>query len=212
MEASFWHKKWANNEIGFHRREANPLLVRGFPELALVAGSRVFVPLCGKTLDIPWLLAQGCRVAGAELSETAVEQLFAELEVEPRISHVGKLKLYAAEGIDIFAGDIFALHRETLGPVDAIYDRGALVALPGHMRSQYTTHLITITDAAPQLIICFEYDQSLMEGPPFSISAEEIETHYADRYDLALQESIAVIGGALDGESAKENVWILRRP
>ena len=111
MEANFWHDKWAKNEIGFHRREANPLLVKWFSDLSLEERSRVFVPLCGQTLDIPWLLAQGCRVAGAELSRTAVDRLFAELGVEPQISHVGEVERYASEGVDIFVGDIFAVTR-----------------------------------------------------------------------------------------------------
>ena len=59
MEPDFWHQKWQSNEIGFHKAEANPLLVEHFSALGLDAGARVFVPLCGKTLDIRWLLAQG---------------------------------------------------------------------------------------------------------------------------------------------------------
>ncbi|MGZ8252407.1 MAG: thiopurine S-methyltransferase, partial [Methylophilaceae bacterium] len=71
MEASFWHNKWQRGEIAFHQSDANPLLVAHFEALNLPKGSRVFLPLCGKTLDIAWLLAGGYRVVGAELSEIA---------------------------------------------------------------------------------------------------------------------------------------------
>jgi hypothetical protein len=30
METSFWHQKWERNEIAFHQKEANPLLVKYF--------------------------------------------------------------------------------------------------------------------------------------------------------------------------------------
>ena len=83
MEEKFWHDRWQNNQIPFHKVEVNPLLVRNLPALELASGARVFVPLCGKSLDVHWLLAQGYRVAGAELSRIAVEQLFAELGVIP---------------------------------------------------------------------------------------------------------------------------------
>lgn len=76
-------------------------------------------------------------------------QLFAELGREPRISDIGKLRLFHGEKIDIFAGDIFDLSREILGPVDAVYDRAALVALAESMRPRYTTHLKAITGMAP---------------------------------------------------------------
>ena len=64
MEPDFWHKKWEDNVIGFHKSEANHLLVNHFSLLALPKVGRVFVPLCGKTLDIHWLLENGHRVVG----------------------------------------------------------------------------------------------------------------------------------------------------
>lgn len=210
MDTKFWHQKWENNDIAFHESEANPLLVKYFNALSLVEGSRVFLPLCGKTLDIPWLLANGYRVAGAELSKIATEQLFAELGVAPKISGVGEVDHYSAKNIDIFVGDIFDLSGKMLGLVDAIYDRAALIALPEKMRNRYTAHLAEITDKAPQLLICYEYDQSLMEGPPFSISNEEVNQHYRDSYDLTLIASTNVPGGLKGKCAAKENVWLLK--
>ncbi|QTQ31875.1 thiopurine S-methyltransferase [Aromatoleum bremense] len=129
--------------------------------------------MCGKTLDIHWLLSNGYRVAGAELSQLAIQQLFAELGVEPTISRVGDIDHYAAEDIDIYVGDIFHLTPGMLGPVHAIYDRAALVALPETMRHRYAAHLVEITDKAPRLLVRFEYDQNLHAGPPFSIDSAE---------------------------------------
>lgn len=211
MEPQFWHDRWAKNEIGFHKSEANPLLVKYFKELALAKGSRVFVPLCGKTLDIPWLLAEGYRVVGAELSSLAIAQLFAELGVTPTITRNDEIDRYHARDIDIFVGDIFKVTKTTLGPVDAIYDRAALVALPENMRSRYTAHVTDITEQAPQLLICYEYDQRAAEGPPFSISHEEVRRHYAHRYQLRLLTSEDVPGGLKGKCTATEHVWLLRK-
>ncbi len=210
MVAGFWHQKWKNNEIAFHESETNPLLVKYFRKLSLVKNSRVFLPLCGKTLDISWLLSNGFRIAGAELSKIAIEQLFTTLGVEPRISTVGEIDHYSEKNIDIFVGDIFHLSNKMLGPVDAIYDRAALVALPKEMRNQYTTLLTKITDTAPQLLICYEYNQSIMDGPPFSISNEEVNQLYKDSYDLTLIASTNVPGGLKGKCAAKENVWLLK--
>lgn len=211
MDASFWHAKWERNEIGFHIAEANPLLVAHFAALGLEPGSRLFLPLCGKTRDIHWLLAHGHRVAGAELSPLAVEQLFAELGVAPTVSRVGALDHYAAERLDIYLGDIFALDAETLGPVDAVYDRAALVALPEAMRPRYAAHLTAITREAPQLLICFEYEQSLHAGPPFSVDADEVHRHYAARFAPSRLARVDVAGGLKGTCPAKESVWLLRK-
>ncbi len=209
MEPKFWHDRWANNEIGFHRSAANPFLMQYFNGLTLTEGSRVFVPLCGKTLDIPWLLSNGYRIAGAELSALAIEQLFAELGIRPAIEKSGTIDRYHANNLDIFVGDIFHVTRTMLGPVDAIYDRAALVALPETMRSRYTAHVTDITGCAPQLLISYEYDQRAAEGPPFSISQEEVRQHYAHRYQLRLLTSANVPGGLKGTCTATEHVWLL---
>ncbi|PCJ99064.1 MAG: thiopurine S-methyltransferase [Zetaproteobacteria bacterium] len=209
METSFWHQRWKDHNIGFHQDDANHQLVKYFSALCLKEGGRIFVPLCGKTLDIAWLLSKGYRVAGAELSKTAIEQLFTELKIDPSISTVGKLEHYSAENIDIFVGDIFNLSQNILGTINATYDRAALVALPKDMRKRYSTHLMEITNNAPQLLLCFEYNQSKMDGPPFSINNAEVNQHYGDRYNLTFLESTDLPGGIKGKYAAKENIWLL---
>lgn len=211
MDAGFWRQRWERNQIGFHQSQTNPYLVQFFPALLPAEGSRVFVPLCGKSLDLHWLRRNGYRVAGAELSEIAVRQLFEELGIEPVITPLGKIRRYSAEGMDLFAGDIFDLSHKELGAVDAIYDRAALVALPEALRTRYTAHLMDLSDRAPQLLICFEYDQSRMDGPPFSISAGEAYRHYQDHYDLTQLACVEVPGGLKGKLPAQETVWQLTR-
>jgi thiopurine S-methyltransferase len=210
MEASFWHQKWERGEIAFHQSQANPLLVAHFEKLNLVGGSRVFLPLCGKTLDIAWLLARGHQVVGAELSEIAIDELFQSLGLKPQVAKVDTLIHYSAQDIDIYVGDIFELTVQTLGPVNAIYDRAALVALPAELRKKYASHLMSITNAAPQLLIAYEYDQALVDGPPFSISAEEVEHHYGADYSLTALETRDVEGGMKGKAAATETAWLLQ--
>ena len=211
MDADFWHRKWANDDIGFHEGAVNPLLVKHWPALSLGEGARVFLPLCGKTLDIHWLLGNGYRVVGAELSRLAVEQLFAELGVEPTVSRCGPVERYGAPGLDVFVGDIFEVSAQLLGQVDAIYDRAALVALPEDMRRRYTAHLTAITTGAPQLLVCFEYDQSLMAGPPFSTAGEEVIRHYREAYEVTLLDRVDIPSGFRGKLPATEAIWLLER-
>ncbi len=209
MDQSFWHQRWADNEIGFHQMDTNPLLVRHLSALSLAPEARVFVPLCGKSLDMLWLLAQGLRVVGIELSDVAVKQFFQEQNIEPTLTKQGALMCYYAQGIEIFVGDVFALTADLLGPVDAIYDRAALVALPLAMRKAYTKHLLEVSKVAPQLLITFFYDQALLSGPPFAISAEEVQQHYGDHYQVSLLESLDV--EKLKGQlRAQEQIWLLK--
>lgn len=209
MEADFWHQKWTHGEIGFHQNQANPLLVAHFKKLNLASGCRVFLPLCGKTLDIAWLLAGGYQVVGAELSQLAIDELFKSLGLAPKISKTGTLVHYSAENIDIYVGDIFDLSAQCMGRINAIYDRAAMVALPAVVRRKYASHLIDISEAAPQLLIAYEYDQSLIDGPPFSISGAELKQHYGDTYYLTALETRDVEGGMKGKTAATETAWLL---
>lgn len=207
MDAEFWHKLWDTNNIGFHNKEVNQLFLENFPKLELKKNTRIFIPLCGKTVDIKYLLDNGYRVVGIELNENAVKELFSSLRIEASITTIGSLLLYSAKNIDIFVGDIFELNKLTLGKVDIIYDRGAIVALPSEIRKNYTLLLVSITNNAPQLIITYEYEQNLMEGPPFSVKESQLKAYYNDYYNLRLLE--VVKPKAFNKLDISEAVWSL---
>lgn len=211
MHHDFWHSRWQSNQIGFHLGEANPLLVKHFSALNLQQGARVFLPLCGKSLDIHWLLAQGFCVVGAELSQIAVEALFADLKLTPTVTKIGALTCYSAKNINIFNGDFFDLTAQMLGKVDAVYDRAALVALPEEMRADYAVHLMVLTAYAPQLLISFAYDQAQHSGPPFSIGTQELQQYYSNYFEMRLLDKVNVVGGLKGKCPAIENVYLLQK-
>jgi thiopurine S-methyltransferase len=55
MHTEFWQSRWQRNDIGFHAREVNPMLVRHWSVVCRDNASRVLVPLCGKSIDLLWL-------------------------------------------------------------------------------------------------------------------------------------------------------------
>jgi len=178
MDHDFWHSRWSAGQIGFHEGEVNQHLQAHAS--ALGRGKRVLVPLCGKAEDLTWLVAYGHQVVGVELVESAVSAFFDEHGVKPEIEQAGAFKRYSAQSITVFAGDFFATTRELLGPVDALYDRAAIIALPEALRVAYARHLRTLMPAgAPGIIVTVEYPQEQMSGPPFSVPEAELRAHYA---------------------------------
>lgn len=209
MNEQFWHDRWETNQIAFHNHDTNPLLARHLQTFLSRPNPRVLVPLCGKSRDMVWLAQQGCRVTGVELSELAVEQFFREWSMEPNIKTAGSLKRYEADGLVIFQGSIFDLTPELLAPIDFVYDRAALVALPEDLRERYANLLIDLTARAPQLLICYEYDQTCSEGPPFSVSEEEIRHLYGGVFHSKLLGRYEVENGLKGKCTAFEAVWHL---
>ncbi len=95
MDAEFWKQRWENNQTGFHLDEVNPFLPRFWSQLHLPEKGKVFVPLCGKSLDLLWLREQGHDVCGVELSPLAVQQFFAEQGLQPKRHQDGEFEIWA---------------------------------------------------------------------------------------------------------------------
>jgi thiopurine S-methyltransferase len=196
MKKEFWLERWERREIGFHQNETNPYLREYWQELHLARDSVVFVPLCGKSRDMLWLREQGHRVLGVELSVIAAQEFFKENGYEPKHAPSGKFNRYESNDISILCGDFFELRKDDLSKVTAVYDRASLIALPPGMRERYAHHLASILQPATQiLLITVEYPQAEMQGPPFSVSPDEVEAlyrNYAEVRLLAEQDVLAL--------------------
>lgn len=195
MQSSFWLDKWKADQIGFHLPEAHPLLKK-FYQQVFDGVQDVFVPLCGKSVDMSFLHAQQISVVGAELSPIAVADFFTEQfpgqEVSSQVLNGSSLAqpssgLILQSSIDnlrLLIGNYFALEQSMLFsasqsnelfPVTGIYDRAALIALPDTVRPEYVKQLVKLIPAASMLLITLDYEQQAMNGPPFSVTQDEVE-------------------------------------
>jgi thiopurine S-methyltransferase len=187
MQHEFWYQRWQQNQIGFHSHEVNLDLQQQWPKLGVNPNGRIFVPMCGKSHDMVWLLAQGYQVVGVELSPLAVEAFFADNNLQPTLHQQGDFLISEINGLKILCGDFFSLRPADLGKIDAVYDRASLVALPYDMRIDYVSHLSDLlTPEVIILLVTFDYPQHEMQGPPFSVQYEEIKRLYHDWCDIEL--------------------------
>jgi thiopurine S-methyltransferase len=215
MHHEFWHERWRDGQIGFHEGRVNGLLERhvGWLESGSRAregaGLRVFVPLCGKAEDMAWLAARGHEVVGVELSGLAIEQFFTTHGLEPRREARGSLVEWSAGPFRLLEGDVFKCDEGVLGPLDALYDRAATVALPQPMRTDYLRHVTKVmAPGARGLLVAFEYDTSRMDGPPFSVPRADLEAGLQGVAIDALETVESTIGkGAIP---CQETGWGLR--
>ncbi|WP_254423198.1 thiopurine S-methyltransferase [Psychrobacter sp. DAB_AL32B] len=218
MNPEFWQERWQNKRIGFNQPEVNPLLIKYFSTLDLPAGSRVFVPLCGKSIDMLWLAKQGYNVVGIELVESAVQEFFIEQGISPTIiehEHSLDAKCYkgvvSGQTIALWVTDIFALTPEDIGNIDAVYDRAALIAMPTELRPKYCEQVQQLSGYTAQLLLTLNYDQNERNGPPFSISNEQIKQYYTSHYQITELESEQSTLNAAPDLAVKECVWLLNK-
>ena len=182
-----WLQSWRDQQTDFHQEAVNPLLTRFWPSLKLPRGSRVFVPLCGKSLDMLWLAGQGYKVIGVELSPIAVRDFFRENGLRPSKRKMGEFTLWEAGAISILCGDYFSLNKSDLGAIDTVYDRAALTALPEDTRRLYVAHLKRIVPQTAEVFLLTiedaEEDETLKQALGVG---EEIKSLYEQDFDIGL--------------------------
>ena len=194
MELSFWHERWENGEIGFHQSDFNPYLLKHWGDLNVPKGSKVFVPLAGKSNDMFWLSQQGYKVVGVELSSIAVKAFFADNELPYDVRPEGDYDLYYSENIEVLCGDFFALTPLMLAGTEAVFDRASLIAMPPELRIKYRDKMKEILPAGCKiLLICMQYPQEQMSGPPFSVHKDEVFELYQSGFNVDEIESIDVL-------------------
>jgi len=175
-----WLEFWKNNETNWHSDVVTQELEEYLGLLKLEPGDKVFFPLCGKSLDMTYILNQGFSVIGVELSEIGIKQFFHENSLDFTISQVGEFDLYSAKNIEIYCGDFFSLTPKHLCDIKAVFDRKSLIALDQNLRQKYVKHLNDIISLGVRiLLITLYYPQHQMSGPPFSVDKSEVESLFS---------------------------------
>lgn len=209
MDTDFWLQRWEQGQTGFHQQHVTPLLQKHWSGLGLPDGSRVLVPLAGKSLDVAWLADQGHAVLAVELSPIAVSQFFAAHALTPSRRETPQGTLYQAGRIEYLCGDIFRLDAGTLATCAACYDRAALVALTPELRARYVDHVYGQLPAGCRaLLLTLDYPQAEMEGPPFAVPATEIQARFGARWQLESLETRDIL--AQEPKFAQRGVTRLR--
>lgn len=187
MSDNFWLDKWQKQEIPFDQSEVNQWLIRYQDLLGDLRNKHVFVPLCGKSVDMNWFYQQGARVIGVELSDLAAIAFFEENNLAYEIKKVASFTIYQHDSIRIMCGDFFDLTAKDLPDIDLVYDRAALVALPEELRKKYANKMAALLNpGATMFLISIQYELEKIELPPFNIDPDEIKSLFSRAFSVQL--------------------------
>ncbi|MDF9391469.1 MULTISPECIES: thiopurine S-methyltransferase [Methylococcus] len=188
MDPDFWHERWQQKQTGFHQSQVDPLLETFWPRCVDPARPRVFVPLCGKSLDMMWLRNRGHAVLGNELSPIAVDDFFRENGLSADTTPLGHGFVRVQSGeMSLLCGNYFELTPDLMGEIGAVYDRAALVAMPPAMQDRYAGQMLRLLPHhPPMLLITLEYEPAEMNGPPFPVPEETVVRLFSPAYRIEL--------------------------
>ncbi|MFK7160531.1 thiopurine S-methyltransferase [Marinospirillum sp. MEB164] len=205
MDRSYWEKVWREEDLGFHQPQVNRHLQRFWQRLQLAPEARVFVPLCGKSLDLDWLLSEGHEVIGIDLAEQAQQAVLARHSAGVRYAQQSHLHLAWQERLLFVVGDVFHLKADLLRSVDAVYDRAALVALPTAVRENYALFLAQCLKPGAQILLVAREEAARLQGPPFSVNTQEVERLYGANF------AIECLAEEVRSDQVVERVFLLVR-
>jgi len=178
-----WHSYWIKERQGFHEGQVNTYLQSHLSLFNLKPGDTVFMPLCGKAVDILWLAQQGYNVIGVEISGIAIKSFFAESSLDYSCKKTGRFTIYCSGQITLLQGDYMDLTAADLEACKLVYDRASIVAIEEFNRQSYVAKMLELIPAStPMLLVTLEYDQQVMMGPPYSVPVKEIESLYSPHY------------------------------
>lgn len=205
MDRCYWEKVWRDDDLGFHQSRVNRHLQRFWGRLSLSPQARVLVPLCGKSLDMDWLLSEGHEVIGVDLSARAREDYLASHTDPVRYSEEPNLSLAWQGNLLFVTGDFFYLKQEMLRSVDAVYDRAALIALPRAVRQNYVLFMAQSLKPGARMLLITREAPVPRTSPPFNVSAEEVEDLYAANF------RVEVLHREVRADGVAETVFLLER-
>ena len=195
QEQQQWWVRWQEGRIGFHLPEVNPLLIRHVHSLATDTHpnerSCILVPLCGKSKDLIWLQRHFHKVIGVELVPQAVEAFFEENQITPTYSLRDSFTTYLHNNLVLLQGDIFQMSSKYLEdhPIQAIFDRASLIALPDKLRKNYVALLRSLGSCNTKLLlVTLAYEEGMISGPPHSIPENKIFELFAFATNIELLE------------------------
>ena len=210
----FWNERWLNNQIGFHLNAPHKSLVEF---IEIFKGQKlVFVPLCGKSSDMIFLRKYGMEVVGVEFSEIAIKDFIRENNLTMEKIETDEMILYRGGGFSLYQDDLFKLPVKALAGVTCCYDRASMVAFDYQERVRYSKFIAEIAkDIEIIMAPLLDYGNIMDAGPPFSVTADELEHLYGQNFHLEnlstteypLRENLKLKGAAYE----KEVTWLLKR-
>lgn len=207
MALKEWEDRWHEGKTGFHNASVHKLLEMNIGKVvAGRTGVKFFFPLCGKAVDMKWLADLGHSVVGVEISEKGIRQFFEESNMsytEEPVPTVSGAKVFrnTEKTVSLYQCDMYKFSSSLEGQFDAIWDRGALVAINPKDREKYAALIVSLM--APDcryLLDTLLYNPELYKGPPFFVPDEQVNSLYGSSCEISqLQE--------IDAMSEKAKNW-----
>jgi thiopurine S-methyltransferase len=148
MTVEKWKDSWSSPDVDFHNPDLNDIFLKYNNKMLTKPGMRIFVPLCGKAVEMKWLLDQGYKVVGLEVAPVPCKAFFEENNIPYQVKEIGAIPGEKYESLDgtcaIFCCDFFQISVDICGEFDGVWDSGGLNAMEKEDREKYINVIRTL--------------------------------------------------------------------
>ena len=205
--------QWQGDKLGWHKEDINPHLLKHINTILLSSNAgnaypipkhNIFVPLCGKSIDLVYLATHTgiSNVVGIDIVRNAAVD-FASEHTEFTIQEVDKqqckeeeddtnnkigkdtttsIQKFKGNKLTILIDDLFKM--PTNNRYDIIYDRASIVAIKPSLRQEYVNLMGTLLQPGGSILLVTldrrttTSEEAKNDGPPFSLDEKEIRQLY----------------------------------
>ena len=186
MELDFWNQVWKEERLGFDQVEMNHYLKKSLSTWLLETSETIFVPLCGRSIDMWELHCLGHQIVGVEYVRDALEDFDKKFSLNMRKHFIrDSVECFETEDFKLYCADFFDLISADIPNGEKplkIWDRASLVALPNDLRREYYRQIEKLSGGnLDWLCLLFTFPAAANFGPPFSVSLTEVQQIMTDK-------------------------------
>ena len=224
IEAKARLLRFGKNQIEFHRGRSPWLMLLEefrelFPLLLMVAALLAFFtnhlsPNEGYEHDLPYRTQGGTDYLTAKGESDVIIERYTHIHLQGLVRplHEGdqlQSQHHAAQSMQVLALAYKVVEQADAEAEDLVII--GLVAMVDTPHPEVSAAVAACKSAGIRIIVTYEYDQSLMAGPPFSVTGDEIQQHFATTNHLKMLEHTHLERGLKEKISVVETTWLLQK-
>ncbi|XP_048776137.1 thiopurine S-methyltransferase-like [Ostrea edulis] len=188
MTVGMWKECWNTPNVEFHNPDLNELFVKYNNRMLTRPGMRIFVPMCGKAVEMKWLLDHGYKVVGLEVAPVPCKAFFEENNIPYHIKDIHDIHGEKYESLDgnivIYCCDFFHFSREICGDFEAIWDSGGLNSMDVEDRPVYVHRIRTLMgQGCVNMTEFVNFDPSIVDIP-WSMTTVDLQKCFGEGYSI----------------------------
>merc|ERR1712032_697639 len=190
MDNQAWNARWENNTASWHADEARTEILNLMKSNVTDFKGKVFVPLCGASLDMVWLAEQGLQVVGVEVSRLAIDKFFQEIYIKDDYDIISfnetSTIIHKAGNITIYEADLYNCQELMSEPAfDLIFDRASLIAINWEDREKYINLMLKLLGDKISKLSYFlqgmDYNKGEHLGPPHIFNEASCQHYFGGK-------------------------------